>query len=189
MERKKILTWMGFFGLSFIILSVLELVVFFLFYMGVPMDLSGNINPIINVILYSGLMTPHASLLMIISFIVILIFFCLGYFVFNAARKKKLKDFDLSRFWLVIGLFLILGGFIKMEFLVLLARSTIMGSIPDVEIFHDALFNITITPLIGPILWYFFSVFVCYFLISGLIFGGVGLKWYLDIQENQPKNS
>ena len=71
------------------------------------MDLSGDDVTIINLIFASGLMTLHASLIWIVSLIIILIFFSLGYFIFNVAHKKALEDLNLSRFLLLIGLFLI----------------------------------------------------------------------------------
>jgi hypothetical protein len=69
-----------------------------------------------------------------------------------------------------------------MEFIVLLARSEINSG---ALIFQDLVYNPVYIPLIGSIMWTYFTFVVCFFLTSGLIFGGIGLKWILDLQENQ----
>jgi len=37
-------------------------------------------------------------------------------------------------------------------------------------------------------MWIYFTVVTSCFLISGLIFGGIGLKWMLLIQEEETSN-
>ena len=93
----------------------------------------------------------------------------------------------LAKFLLLIGLFLIIGGFIKTNFIVLLGNSTINTGITTITL-QDALYTPSITPIFGAIMWIYFTVVISCFLISGLIFGGIGLKWMLLIQEEQTSN-
>jgi hypothetical protein len=47
------------------------------------------------------------------------------------------------------------------------------------------LYSPSITPVIGAIMWVYLTIVISCFLVSGLIFGGVGLKWMLLIQEEK----
>lgn len=98
--------------------------------------------------------------------------------------KGAIENLTLAKFLLLIGLFLIIGGFIKTNFIVLLGSSSINTGLTTVTL-QDALYTPTITPIFGAIMWIYFTVVVSCFLISGLIFGGIGLKWMLLIQEEK----
>jgi hypothetical protein len=71
-----------------------------------------------------------------------------------------------------------------MNFIVLLGKTTI-NSVPTPITFQNALYSPSITPIIGAIMWMYFSFLIYCFLISGMIFGGIGLKWMLLIQEKE----
>ena len=108
----------------------------------------------------------------------------LSYSIFTVANKNTLDDKILAKFLLLIGLFLIIGGFITMNFIVLLGNSTINTGLTTIK-FRNALYTPSITPVIGAIMWFYFPFVVSCFLISGLIFGGIGLKWLLLIEEKE----
>jgi len=183
MERKGIYKWIRIFGLIFLILSTLEVLVYILFSFMVNVDMGLENYIVIELIFASGYMTPHAGLIWVISLCIILCFAMVGFYLVRIAGKKALANLTLARFCLLIGLFLILGGFIKMEFIVLLARSEIDPNF----IFQDFVYNSLYIPLIGSIMWVYFTLVTCIFLVSGLIFGGFGLKWILNLQENPIK--
>jgi hypothetical protein len=122
-------------------------------------------------------MTFHAALLWIILLCIFIGYIVLSYSIFTVAKKNTIDNKILAKFLLLIGLFLIIGGFITMSFLVLLGNSTIDSGLTTV-IFHNS-------SVIGGIMWTYFIFVVYCLLISGLIFGGIGLKWTLLIQEEE----
>ncbi|NVM46206.1 MAG: hypothetical protein HWN79_14915 [Candidatus Lokiarchaeota archaeon] len=184
MERKAVLKWLKIFSIIFILLSVVELLDIIFFSSLINLTLDSLQYSIINIIFESGLMTPHAILLWIFLLCVICGFIVFSYSLFNVAKKDKIENRTLAKFLLLIGLFLIIGGFIKTSFIALLGNSTINTIIPD-----TLLNAINSQSLLGSIMWYYFILVVSCFLISGLIFGGIGLKWMLLIQEEETSNS
>lgn len=199
MERKIILKWLRIFSIIFFLLSVVELLDLILFstLINLTLDSSHTISvypywvhytqySIINIIFESGLMTPHAILLWIFLLCVICSFIVLSYSLFNVAKKDKIENRSLAKFLLLIGLFLIIGGFINTSFITLLGNSTIdtiTTIIPDIPDTLQIVLNTQ--SLLGSIMWYYLTIVVSCFLISGLIFGGIGLKWMLLIQEEE----
>ena len=182
MERKVILKWLSIFSVSFFILSIVELLDLIIFSTVISMDLDGQQFTIFNVIFQSGFMSIHAQLLWIILLCVICGFIALTLSIFRVAKKQIIENYNLAKFMLLIGLFLVIGGFIKMSFIVLLGNNTISTGLTTIT-FQEALYTPTITSVIGAIMWVYFIVVVCSLLISGLIFGGIGLQWMLLIQD------
>ncbi|MHA1235985.1 MAG: hypothetical protein ACTSQL_13005 [Promethearchaeota archaeon] len=70
-------------------------------------------------------MTSHAALLWIVLLCIFSGFIVLSYSIFTVAKKNTLDDYILAKFLLLIGLFLIIGGFITMSIIFLLGNSTI----------------------------------------------------------------
>jgi hypothetical protein len=132
-------------------------------------------------------MSTHAMLLWIILLCVNIGFIILSFSIFRVAKKDKIDNYILAKFLLLIGLFLIIGDFIKTNFGVLLSNSTINTGITTITL-QDALYTPSITPLLGAIMWFYFTIVISCFLVSGLIFSGIGLKWMLLIQEEQSLN-
>lgn len=186
MERKAVLKWLKIFSIIFFLLSVVELLDLILFSVLINLTLDSSQYSIISIIFESGLMTPHAILLWIFLLCVICGFIVLSYSLFNVAKKNKIEDRTLAKFLLLIGLFLIIGGFIKTSFITLLGNSTVYTLITIIPLESDTLLLLLNTQsLLGSIMWYYLTIVVSCFLISGLIFGGIGLKWMLLIQEEE----
>ncbi|MFX0074385.1 MAG: hypothetical protein ACFE96_03010 [Candidatus Hermodarchaeota archaeon] len=182
MERKAVLKWLKIFSIAFFLLSVVELLNLILFSTIINLNLDSSQYSVANLIFQSGFMTIHAILLWIFLLCVICGFIALSYSIFAVARKNIIENYILAKFLLIIGLFLIIGGFIKTNFIVLLGNSNINTGITNIPL-QEALYNPSITPIFGTIMWIYFTVVVSCFLVSGLIFGGMGLKWMLLIQE------
>ena len=189
MERKVVLKWLKIFSASFFILSTVELLDLILFSFLINLTLDSVQYNIFSVIFqlrvnYTSVMTAHAMLLWIVLLCVICSFIVLSLSIFKVAKKNTIKNDILAKFLLLIGLFLIIGGFIKTNFIVLLGNGYISTGIFNIT-FQDALFSLSIPPIIGGLMWIYFTVVTSCFLVSGLIFGGIGLKWILLIQEEE----
>ncbi len=184
MERKAVLKWLKIFSVSFLILSIVELLDLIFISSLINLNLDSTQYSIISIIFQSNFMTIHAMLLWIILLCIICSFIILSFSIFRVATRNKIKDYILAKFLLLIGLFLIIGDFIKTNFILLLGNSTIKTGITTITL-QDALYTPSITPIFGAIMWIYFTVVVSCFLISGLIFGGIGLKWMLLIQDEE----
>ena len=187
MEREAVLKWVKIFSMSFFILSIVELLDLILFSCLITLNLDSSLYSITTIIFQSGFMSIHAMLLWIILLCVIISFIVLSLSIFRVVKKDNINNYVLAKFLLLIGLFLIIGDFIKTNFVVLLGKNTINTGITTITL-QDALYTPSITPLFGTLMWIYFTVVISCFLISGLIFGGIGLKWMLLIQEEQSSN-
>jgi len=184
MERKVVIKWVKIFSISFLILSLLGLVDLILLSTLINLTLDSEQFTIITIIFQSGFMTFHAMLLWIVLLSIFCGFIALSYSIFKVVSNNTIGDKIFAKFLLLIGLFLIIGGFITMSFIVLLGESTINTGSTTI-IFQEALLSPSITPVIGAIMWFYFPFVVSCFLISGLIFSGIGLKWLLLIEEKE----
>ncbi len=182
MERKVILKWLSIFSISFSIISIVELLDLIIFSTAINMDLDGQLT-IFYLIFQSGYMSIHAPLLWIFLLCVICAFIALTLSIYRVAKKQIIENYNLAKFLLLIGLFFVIGGFIKMSFIVLLGNNIVSTGLNPT--FQNALYSPTITPVIGAIMWVYFIVVVCSILISGLIFGAIGLQWMLLIQNEK----
>ena len=187
MERKVVIKWLKIFSIGFLILSLVGLVDLILFSTLINLSLDSQQFNVLTIIFQSGFTSFHAGLLWIVLFCIFCSFIVLSYSIFNVANKNTLDDQILAKFLLLIGLFLIIGGFITMNFIVLLGNNIINTGTTTI-MFRVALYTPSITPVIGAIMWWFFTDVVFCFLISGLTFGGIGLKWMLLIQEEESTN-
>ena len=123
MERKAVLRWLKIFSMSFLILSIVELLDLILISSLITLNLDSSPYSIISIIFQSGFMTIHAMLLWIILLCVISSFIVLSLSIFRVAKKDKIENYMLAKFLLLIGLFLIIGGFIKTNFIFSLTPS------------------------------------------------------------------
>ena len=188
MERKVIIKWLKIFSIGFFILSIVGLVDLILLSTLINVTLDSQQFTILTIIFQSGFMSFHAALLWIVLLCIFCGFIVLSYSIFTVANKNTMEDTILAKFLLLIGLFLIIGGFITMNFIVLLGKGTINTGSTTIT-FQNALYSSSITPIIGAIMWWYFTILVACFLVSGLIFGGIGLKWILLIQEEESTNN
>ena len=187
MERKVVIKWLKIFSISFLILSVIGVIDLILLSSIINLFLEGQYFTILTLIFQSSLMSFHAMLIWIILLVIFCGFIGFSFAIFKVANDNTVKDKILAKFLLLIGLFLIIGGFITMNFVVLLGKTTI-NSVPTPIAFEIALYSPSVTPVIGAIMWRYFTFLISCFLVSGMIFGGIGLKWMLLIQEKENSN-
>ncbi|MFX0059881.1 MAG: hypothetical protein ACFE85_18860 [Candidatus Hodarchaeota archaeon] len=184
MNQKFILKYLKLFSIGFIVVSFIEFIDIILLSIVIKMEINGDNLPLIEIFFNTGLLPIHGSFLWVFLIIIPCVFVAFGFILFRSARKDRHDINTLSKFILVIGLFLLLGSFIKISYMILLANTKLnLGS--SIE-FQQALYNPLITSFGGGAMWIFLYAVGFSYLISGLIFGGVGLKWILILEkENQ----
>ncbi|MFX1357957.1 MAG: hypothetical protein ACFFA8_11835 [Promethearchaeota archaeon] len=184
MNQKLILKYLKLFGLGFIIVSLIEFIDIILLSTVIRMNMDGDNLSLIQVLFNTGLITIDGAFLWIVLMIIPFIFIALGFILISLAKKENLNRSILSKDILLIGLFLLVGSFIKMVYIILLANIKLNLGI-TVEL-QQVMYNPLITPFIGAVMWIYIYGTTSGYLISGLIFGGVGLKWILIIEKEKP---
>ncbi len=182
MKRETILKILTYFSIGFIIVILIELIVIILFSTIIELNLGPYTLNIITMIFTSG----FTSLDVILEWILLLTAIC-GFLALNIALliisiKKKKESSLLAKFLLMIGMFFLISGFIKMFSIYLLANSVIQYNSSSV-VFQTALYTDSITPFFGAVMWIYILTVTISILISGLIFGGIGLKTMLKMEE------
>jgi hypothetical protein len=85
---------------------------------------------------------------------------------------------------IVLGMAILLGAFVKMNYLVLLGQTSLSTGGDPVS-FQTALYRFDITPLMPAIFWIFFISVNCFLLITALIITAFGIKWTQRIEQSE----
>jgi hypothetical protein len=186
MKQELVLKYLKISSIGFIIVSLLEFIDIILLSTAIRMYISGSYLTLIDILFTTGVLPIESTFLWVFLMIFPCIFIGLGFILFRIAQKEKFKSNLLSKFILLIGLLFILGSFIKIVYMIFLGNTklNLSGSIE----FQQALYNPLITPFIGAVMWIYLYSTVLVYLTCGLIFGGVGLKWILLIEEEKYKS-
>lgn len=187
MEYKAVVKAIEIIGAYLIILSIVELVFIFAL-LFIEFNVIPEIQPLAQLIFSSDFIDISGSILWVFLIICMVFYLILGIHMLRFALNNKIKTKSLAKYLVVLGMILLLGGFVKMDYLVLLGKTeieTVSGSMP----FQTALYDSTITPFIAGVFWVFFiSVIIC-FLITGLFVATAGIKWTLLIEREKSSNS
>lgn len=184
MEYKAVVKAIEIIGAYLIILSIVELIfVFSLLF--IEFNVIPEILPLQELIFSSDFIEISGSILWVFLIICMVCFLILGIHILRFALNKKINSRSLAKYLVVLGMVLLLGGFVKMDYLVLLGKTKIETALGPIS-FQTALYDSTITPFMAGVFWVFFiSVIIC-FLITGLIVTTAGIKWTLLIEREKP---
>jgi hypothetical protein len=181
MKRDNIFKCLKYFSISFIIVVAIEFIDFALFSSIIELNLGiYNLN-IITLIFTSGFTPIEVVLEWLILLITICGFLVFGIVLLIISFKRNLDEKVLVKFILLIGLFFLIVGLIKIFSIYLLANCVIKYDSTSIS-FQSAIYTGTITSFMGAIMWIYFSAVSMVILTSGLIFGGVGLKSLLNLE-------
>ncbi|MGB5909677.1 MAG: hypothetical protein WBH31_00650 [Promethearchaeia archaeon] len=184
MKKDTIFKYLTYFSIGFIIVILIELIAIILFSTIIELNLGPYTVNLITLMFVS----EFTSFDVILEWILLLTTIC-GFLALNIALciisiKKKKGDILLAKFLLMIGMFFLISGFIKMFSIYLLAHSVIQYNSSSI-IFQTALYTDSITPLLGAVMWIYFSAVTMSILISGLVFGGIGLNFMISMEEKR----
>ncbi len=185
MEYKKVLKFLQIIGSIFIILSLIEIAYIILFNF-TPFILDGN-SLLLSEFLYSSTIFPFSgTILYLFLLIAMFCYLIIGIFLFRISLKNNIESIPLAKFIVVIGMVILLGAFIKMNYLVLLGKTAITTPFTTIH-FQTALYDMDITSIAPAIFWVFFMTVNTYYLLIGLTITAVGIKYTL--QQEQAKKS
>ncbi|MFX1499562.1 MAG: hypothetical protein ACFFDH_01205 [Promethearchaeota archaeon] len=186
MKHEKILKFLRIVGLIFIVISLVE-IVFFIVIHFTPFNLDGDSLLLSEFIYISDMISLSGTLLWFFLIISMVSYLILGIFMYKKILSKSFESGALAKYMIIIGMVILLGGFVKMNFLVLLGKIRIK-MVSDSVRFQTALYDSAITPIFPAIIWIIFISINCYTLIIGLCVTGIAIKWVL-LQEEELKIS
>ena len=104
--------------------------------------------------------------------------------MFKTAKANKIESRSLAKWMIVVGMVTLLGALIKMNYLVLLGKTTLLfpPSVGNMA-FQTALYRPDITPLLPAIFWIYFISVNCFLMIISLIITAFGIHWSLGIEK------
>ncbi|MFX1374325.1 MAG: hypothetical protein ACFFA0_00795 [Promethearchaeota archaeon] len=185
MKYEKVLKFLEIVGSVFIIVSLIEIAYLILLNF-TEFIIDGNSMLLFEFVYSSSIFPFSGSILWLFMNISSLCFLILGIFMFRLSSNKNIETIPLAKFIVVIGMIIVLGAFVKMDFLVLLGNTNIISTITNIP-FQFALYDTYITDLMPAIFWIYFISLNIFFMISGLGVTGTGIKWTLQ-QEEANKN-
>ncbi|MFX1374596.1 MAG: hypothetical protein ACFFA0_02180 [Promethearchaeota archaeon] len=186
MEHKKIIKFLLIIAYIYIGISFMELYFTILFNFTKFYYLDAESILFSGFIYRSSYISFTGSILWIFYNIAVICFLVLGIYIFMTAKTNKMESKSLAKFMVVLGMVVLIGAFVKMNFLVLLGKnklSTLFGSMA----FQSALYDFEITQITPAIFWIFFISSNCAFMISALIITALGIKWTLLIENPENK--
>ena len=185
MKYEKVLKFLKIVGSIFTIVSLVEIVYIILLNF-VYFNLDGNSLLLAEFVYSSTIFPPSGTLLWLFLIISMIFYLILGLFMFKVGSKNDIESIPLAKFLVVIGMVFLLGGFVKMNYLVLLGKTKITSTITTIS-FQSALYDMNITPIMPAIFWVFFISINISILLAGLVITAVGIKYTL-LQEQQEKS-
>ena len=186
MDRNSVLRLLKIFTFAFIIILLLELIDLFLFG-NIIITLEGEDIPLTRILFSSEFLSFTDTLIYVLLIITSFLFLALSLFLLKLILKGNMEDIRLSKIILMVGLLLLVGNFVKLEYIFFLTNSTIIYPLSTTYTFIQIIYDHSITPIFGAIMWIYLTVVSACLIISGLIFGGVGLQWFLKLENKRKK--
>ena len=184
MEHRKVVKFLKIMGFIFMILSYIE-INFYISLNFIEFNFI-DFNPILfsDIIYGSNYISLAGTVLWLFLIFTMIIYFIIGFFLFKTARRNKIESNSLAKFIVIIGMVVLLGAFVKLNYLVLLGKTSISTYYGRVSL-RFALYDFNISASTPGIFWIFFISANCAYLISGVAITGIGIKWTLLIEQSE----
>ncbi|MFX1316135.1 MAG: hypothetical protein ACFE9T_09750 [Promethearchaeota archaeon] len=187
MEYKGVIKSIEIISIYIIILSLMELASAFLLSF-TEFNVLPNTILLQELIFSSKYISLSGSIFWVFLIISMVFFLILGVHMYRISVKKNIESKPLAKYLVVIGMIILLGGFVKMDYLVLLGKTKIDTGFDSLP-FQTALYDSNITAFMAGVFWIFLiSVIVC-FLITGLIITAAGIKWTSELDRKLKANT
>lgn len=171
------------FGILFITLSAIELFNIYLL-MNTTINLYGK-KMLFQEFIFNSTIVPLSGTLLFIFIIISVIFFLIVGILFLKISSKKIVDNKLrAKNMLMLGVLILIFSFVKLGYITFLNRTefNIGGKL---RTFQHIIFSSSFGPFYISVIWLFFIGVVCFYLMSGLVFGALGLHWSLELQKQE----
>jgi len=172
-------------GIIFVALSAIELV-FMLLIALTEVYINGEMLLIQDLLLNQDLMPIEGIFLWIFIIMCICIFMVIGLVFIIIGIKKNLDGPVLAKYLTILGMFILVLSFIKLEYIVLLGKSELSFSMKNtLPKFQALLFNNDLTPIPTACMWIFLTAVVCSHLMAGLVVAASGINWTLEYERQK----
>ena len=185
MEHRKVLKFLKIMAYIFISLTLVEITFVILMNFTV-FDISGGPILLTEVMYGSNLISLTGTILWLFLTISVICFLIIGIFLFSIGNKNKIESTSLAKFIMIIGMIILIGALVKMNYLVLLGETEI-ATTPTPIRFRAALYDFNITTIIPAIFWTYFISANCAYIILGIVITVIGIKWNLLIEQPESK--
>ncbi|MFX0140439.1 MAG: hypothetical protein ACFFDN_42765 [Candidatus Hodarchaeota archaeon] len=174
------------FGFLFIAVSAIQLFTIYLL-MTTTINLYGKKMLFQDFIFNSTFVPLSGSLLFIFIIITVIFFLIVGILLLKISSKKIIDNTLRAKSMLMLGVLILIFSFVKLGYITFLNRTEInIGS--EFRTFQHIIYSSNFGPFYIVIIWLFFIGVVCFYLMSGLVFGGLGLHWTLELQKQEEEN-
>jgi hypothetical protein len=183
MDHRKMIKFLKIIGIIFMSLSVIE-IAFIISLNFTEFNLNGSPILLSDFMYGSSYISLTGTVLWLIFIVSIIIFLIVGFCIFKTATKDVIESKSLAKLMIVLGMVILIGALVKMNYLVLLGKTSLSTGGGPVS-FQTALYRFDITSVIPAIFWNFFISFNCFLLITPLIITAFGIKWTLTIEQSE----
>lgn len=186
MDRKGVKKGLFIFGVIFIIVSLGQFIVSLLL-LNIPLELKGENTSLLNLLFNTDIIDLSGLFLWIFIHGIIGEFLVLGILFFILQKKDQLENMRLAKYLVVMGVFLLIGCFIQLKYIIMLARTEIPFS--GIDDFQSMLYTPDIAPFLAAALWISYIGVICGYLQFGLFITASGIKWVLEIEKEEEKQA
>lgn len=183
MDHKKVIKFLSIIGYIFIIITCLEITFFIALNFAEFNYVDINPIPLSDFIYGSSYISLTGTVLWIFLIISMICFMVLGFYILETANSSKMGGKSLTKLMIVIGMVVLIGALVKMNFLVLLGKTNISTTYGSIS-FQSALYDFEITPITPGIIWIYFISVNCALMIAGLVITAIGIKWMLLMESS-----
>ncbi|MGV9173037.1 MAG: hypothetical protein ACOC35_10770 [Promethearchaeia archaeon] len=186
MDRKGVLKGLKVFGLSFIIVSIVQFIGSIIL-MTIPMTIAGERTNLIELFGDTEIIGFSSFLLWIFIHLMIAYFLILGIMFLVLRKKEELEKIRLAKYLVVAGIFILIACFVQLKYILMLTRTEV--SITGSPNFQDMIYDPDIVPFLADAIWISYTGVICGYLQFGLIITAGGLKWILEIEKQEEEKN
>ena len=186
MDSKGVSRFLRIFSLSFVVVSIIELISVVVFHV-TELNIGKEIF-VQDLLFGSGLFPLSGTIMWILLILLISCFLLFGIVLRKVAKIDENRIRVLSRQLIVIGVFILIACYVKLEYIMLLSKTEILVNAKLIN-FEAALYNPSITPFYAAIIWISFTGIALGYLVFGLIITGGGIQWSVELQKKFKKMS
>ncbi|MGV9199079.1 MAG: hypothetical protein ACOC4M_09585 [Promethearchaeia archaeon] len=185
-DRKGVLKGLKVFGLSFIIVSIVQFIGSIIL-MTIPMTIAGERTNLIELFGDTEIIGFSSFLLWIFIHLMIAYFLILGIMFLVLRKKEELEKIRLAKYLVVAGIFILIACFVQLKYILMLTRTEV--SITGSPNFQDMIYDPDIVPFLADAIWISYTGVICGYLQFGLIITAGGLKWILEIEKQEEEKN
>ncbi len=180
MDEKGIRKGLRIFSALFIVSSLIELVNIVILWNSI-INFGGNKILFQDLILTSSILPMFGKFLFFFIVISAGFFLIIGILQWKMSSNIDIEDTLKAKQVLFLGVLILMFSFIKIGYITFLGRTKLSTKNPKTFQYY----LIINSPLHVKFIWYYFISVACFYLASGLVVAGAGLKWTIIIREKE----